>query len=108
MKELPVLYSKTQLHQITDEAMIYMCACPAQVAKEILALRDLYQYQQGCISQGPLMAQVHARIAEATRAAHAELERCLDQVLDMEGWDKTTLTMPAGLRQLRDDLIKKD
>lgn len=108
MNELPLRYSNAQLHHITDEAMIYMCACPAQVARQIFSLRELYAYQSKCVSSGALMKTVHEQIGESTALAHAELERCLDAVLDQEGWDKTTLTMPAGLRQLRDQLIEGD
>jgi len=79
-----------------------MCACPAQVARQILSARELYAYQRDCVSGGAHNDHVHVRIAEATRLAHAELERCLDDVLELEGWDKATLTMPEGLRALRD------
>jgi hypothetical protein len=106
IEDMPLRYSNAQLHQITDAAMIYMCACPAQVAGQILALRELYGYQRSCLSKRPLMRQVHERIAIATQLAHAELERCLDDVLNLEGWDKATLTMPEGLRQVRDQLIE--
>jgi hypothetical protein len=36
------------------------------------------------------------------------LERCLDEVLKMEGWDLQTLTMPEGLRELRQQSIDQD
>ena len=39
------------------------------------------------------------------KAKHAEMEKCLDDVLVAEGWDKETLAMPEGLRQLRDDML---
>jgi hypothetical protein len=68
----------------------------------------LHRYQHDCVSQGALMEAVHLRIAEATQVAHAELEKCLNDVLEMEGWDKTTLSMPEGLRQVRADLIDKE
>jgi hypothetical protein len=100
-------FSNKQLRQITEQGFIFMCACPASVAKQLLLLRELYDYQQKCVSDGALMDQVHVRIAAATQLAHAEMERCLDEVLDLEGWDRATLTMPAGLRQVRDDIIDK-
>lgn len=108
MNDMPNRYSREQLHQINDQAMIYMCACPAQVAQQLLALHTLYEYQRHCFSNGVLMDQVHTLIAESTKRAYAELEQCLDTVLDLEGWDKTTLTMPEGLRQLRDQMINGD
>ena len=33
------------------------------------------------------------------------LEEALDRVLDIEGWDKTSLKMPDGLRKKRDELL---
>ncbi len=108
IEALPARFSDEQLRRILGEAMIYMCACPAQVASQLQTLRELHDYQQKCADNGPLSEQVHARIAAAARQAHAELEQCLDDVLDLEGWDKTTLTMPEGLRQLRDQLIDND
>ena len=106
---LPTRFSNAQLLKIIDEAMIYMCACPAQVAKQVRELRELYAYQHNCISRAsPGLEGVHERIAEATRAAHAEMERCLDEVLDLEGWDRTTLAMPAGLRAVRDHIIENE
>ena len=95
-------YSNAQLERIAEQGMIYLCACPAQVARQILSARELYDYQRNCVGGGAGDERVHARIAEAARLAHAELERCLDDVLDLEGWDKATLTMPEGLRALRD------
>lgn len=95
-------YGDAQLERIAEQGMIYMCACPAQVAHQILALRRLYAYQQDCLGGETLDRRVHIRIAEATRLAHAELERCLDDVLELESWNKATLTMPEGLRALRE------
>jgi hypothetical protein len=106
--ELPARYSKEQLHRIMEEAFVYMCACPGQVAQQTLALRNLYDYQRKCVNEGSLMEQVHTRIAAAATQAHEIVERCLGEVLEMEGWDKTTLSMPEGLRQLRADTIKNN
>lgn len=103
---LPSRFSDSQLIKIIDEATIYMCACPAQVAREITRLREVYVYQRNCLQDGSLMAQVHERIADSTRIAHAEMEQCLDDVLRMEGWDRDSLTMPAGLRKLRDQAVE--
>ena len=33
--------------------------------------------------------------------AHQELEACLFDVLELEGWDLEELEMPPGLRELR-------
>jgi hypothetical protein len=101
-------FKDEELSQIMEEASIYMCACPAQVAETLAQLRALYKYQRTCIHEGSLMMGVHDRIALATAAAHQEMEHCLDDVLEMEGWDRATLTMPAGLRKKRDDLVHGD
>lgn len=108
MTELTQIYSRKQLEKIIDEALIYMCACPAQVAEQLVRLRELYAYQTQCVSDGSLMHDVHYRIAESTRTAHAELEQCLSEVLKMEGWDPQTLCMPEGLRKLRLQNIQQD
>lgn len=107
MDDLPTRFTNAELQRIADQAMIYMCACPAQVAHEILALRELHGYQRACFSKGSALEAVHQRIAESTQQAHAEMERCLDAILDMEGWDRATMTMPAGLRELRDRQLEK-
>jgi len=43
---LQVRFSDPQLTRILEEAIIYMCACPAQVAKQLLELRNLFVYQR--------------------------------------------------------------
>ena len=98
-------YSSTQLQLILDQAGIYMCACPAQLAAQMMELRTLHQYQMNCMSEMPDMADSHRTIADAVFRAHALLEEALDRVLDIEGWDKTSLKMPEGLRKKRDELL---
>ncbi|MBT9518718.1 MULTISPECIES: hypothetical protein [Methyloversatilis] len=98
-------YSSTQLQLILDQAGIYMCACPAQLAAQMMELRTLHQYQMNCMSEMPDMADSHRTIADAVFRAHALLEEALDRVLDIEGWDKTSLKMPDGLRKKRDELL---
>ena len=107
-EELTTRFSYQQLEQILEEAMIYMCACPAQISEQLLHLRKLFAYQNSCISKGSLMADVHRRIAASTRIAHAELEQCLSDVMVMEGWDLETLTMPNNLRELRQKSIDQE
>lgn len=41
-------FSDLQLEQIIEEAAIYMCACPAQVAVQLRNLRSPYRYQTAC------------------------------------------------------------
>lgn len=98
-------FSSEQLTKIIEEATIYMCACPAQVAEQILRLREVIRYQEECETQPDAESVVHKTIAQAGEQALAILESCLDRVLDMEGWDRATLTMPEGLRQRRNNSI---
>ena len=98
-------FTEQQLERIIDEATIYMCACPAQVVSQMLELRKLQQYQLDCISASSVPPDTHRCIAQAAQGAHALLEDALDEVLQIEGWDRDTLTMPAGLRALRDSLL---
>ena len=98
-------FSAKQLTLILEQACIYMCACPAQVASQMLELRKLHQYQMKCMSEMPELADTHRCIADAVERAHAVLEDALDEVLRIEGWDKESLVMPEGLRTLRDSQL---
>ena len=92
-------YTDQQIEHVIEQGMIYMCACPAQVAQAIRTLRGLYDYQQGCLITEGNDARVHQVISKATQAAHAIMEDCMNDVLTIEQWDRTTLDMPANLRQ---------
>lgn len=92
-------FDSFSLSRIIDQALVYQCACPAQVCRSILELRELYDYQRDCANDSVNDRSVHDTIAEATSLAHETMEQCLDQILVIEGWDKTTLTMPESLRK---------
>lgn len=96
-----------ELLRINDQAMIYMCACPAQLSVAIRNLRELITYQRQCSSNSDTNSEVHDLIAQAGEEAHTTLERCLAKVLELEGWDRATLEMPAGLRELRDHILSQ-
>lgn len=98
-------FDNESLEKIIDASLIYMCACPAQVAKAIKDLRALYDYQLNCISQGALNDEVHRLIAEAAVENHKNMEDALDRVLILEQWDRESLEMPEGLRKLRDKIL---
>ncbi len=102
--ELPLRFSQAQIESVLEDAAIYMCACPAQVCREILNLRNLYRYQQDCVA-GTGDPHVHGLIAAAVVAAHKGMEDCLAAVMEREGWDPVTLRMPDDLREKRDRLI---
>jgi hypothetical protein len=91
-------FSDAELSKIIEEGMIYMCACPAQVAEAMRKLRTLHRYQLNCLTQPQNDSTVHTTIAESTIAAHATLQDCLDRVLLLEKWDRATLQMPEHLR----------
>jgi len=96
--ELATSYSSEDISRIIDQALVYQCACPAQIATTLLELRDLFDYQVKCGDTDDTNRRVHEAIARATAEAHTRMERCLDEVLDIEGWDRNTLTMPEALR----------
>lgn len=79
--ELPRRFNDLQLEQIIEEATIYMCACPGQVAVQLRSLRELFRYQGNCEVEPGNDVAVHQTIAAATVAAYAVMEDCLDQVL---------------------------
>ncbi len=92
-------YDASQISRVLDQALIYQCACPAQVCRTIFELRELYDYQRNCTNDTANDLAVHDSIAAATEQAHAAMEQCLAQVLEIEGWDPQTLTLPEGLRR---------
>ncbi|MBK8816196.1 MAG: hypothetical protein IPN42_12200 [Methylococcaceae bacterium] len=101
-------FTALQLAIINDQAALYTCACPLHVSMQITNLRKLFDYQNQCLQMDDLaennvLTQVHQRIAEATKQAHQVMEQCLDEILDMEGWDRTKMEMPAGIRKRMDE-----
>jgi hypothetical protein len=100
-------FSSLQLAIINEQAALYDCACPVHISMQITNLRKLFDYQKQCMDmeqppENRVHTQVHKRIAEVTKQAHQLMEQCLDEILDMEGWDKTKLKMPAGIRKFKD------
>ncbi|MBS0371594.1 MAG: hypothetical protein JSS57_20620 [Proteobacteria bacterium] len=103
--DLQKQFRDDELEKIVDEATLYMCACPGQVASELFSLRDLIRYQRKCLENSDTAPVVHHTIADAALQAHQLMEDCLARVLELEGWDRETLVMPEGLRQRRNALI---
>ncbi len=98
-------FTALQLAIINDQAALYTCACPVHVSLQIANLRKLFEYEKECMemdttSESNVQMQVHRRIAEVTKQAHQLMEQCLDEVLDLEGWDRTKMEMPTGIRKL--------
>jgi hypothetical protein len=92
-------FSDADLAKIIEEGLIYMCACPAQVADTLRHARNLYRYQINCLEGPNNDPFVHSNIAESAVRIQAELEDCLMRILVHEKWDLATLQMPANLRQ---------
>ena len=96
MKEL---FNPAQISKVIDQALVYQCACPAQVCRAIFELRELYEYQINCASDSANDELVHKTIAAATEKAHEQMEECLKKILEIEGWDQSTFAMPEGLKK---------
>lgn len=99
---LETRFTNNQLRQINLQSILYLCSCPSQVGLQIDNLRKLHEYQAQCSDRErtDLQKKVHQRISEAAMAAHQIMEDCLQDVLDLEGWDPVTLQMPEGLRAM--------
>ena len=91
-------FQAAQINKVIDQALVYQCACPAQVCRTIFELRELYEYQMNCANDTVNDKLVHDTIAAATIKAHEIMEACLQQVLEIEGWDLQQLSMPENLK----------
>lgn len=92
-------FSSLQVSKVIDQALFYQCACPAQVCKAIFELRELHDYQMNCASDSSNDERVHQAIARSTEAAHQMMEACLQEILEIEGWDQATFEMPQALKK---------
>jgi hypothetical protein len=88
-----------ELGSVIEQAAIYMCACPAQVADSIRKLRELRRYQLTCMEAPNNNYAVHAQILQSTIHSHSVMQECLEKVIELEGWSLNTLKMPEGLRR---------
>lgn len=101
-------YTDDELSHIIQQAVYYMCACPAQVAETLRKLRVLYRYQESCLLDSSNDPRVHQAIADSTIQAHETLQACMDTIIELEKWDRTTLTMPSNLRKRQIEELTKD
>ena len=92
-------FNPSQISKVIDQALVYQCACPAQVCRAIFELRELYEYQMNCANDSANDELVHRTIASATEKAHEIMEDCLNKILEIEGWDKGSLSMPEALKK---------
>lgn len=98
-------FSDQQLTRILDQALVYQCACPAQVCRTLIGLRELHDYQMNCLDRTETDRKVHEAIAASAEAGHREMENCLQHILKLEEWEMSTLTMPLALRKLQEKLL---
>lgn len=92
-------FNASQISKVIDQALVYQCACPAQVCRAIFELRELYEYQMNCVTDSANDEQVHSTIAIATEKSHEIMEACLSEILEIEGWDKVSFAMPEALKK---------
>ena len=91
-------FNASQVSKVIDQALVYQCACPAQVCRAIFELRELHEYQTNCANDSVNDEVVHNTIALATEKAHELLEDCLARILEIEGWDQSNFDMPDSLK----------
>ena len=92
-------FNTLQISKVIDPALLYQCACPAQVCRAIFELRELHECQFNCANDTANDRIVHETIAAATAWSHELMEECLAKILALEGWDLAMLTMPSSLRK---------
>lgn len=92
-------FTNQEITFILEQAIIYTCACPAQICKAINEQRALYKYQQNCLNVTDTDRAVHQLISETVISTHAQLEHCLEQILLLEGWDMETYQMPKAMQK---------
>lgn len=92
-------FSSEQIDKILRQSLDYHCACPAQVCNSVVDLRELYEYQANCLLDTATDHRMHESIAKGTATAHAALEACLKDILDLEGWDPVLLELPDVLKR---------
>lgn len=90
-------FSNEVITRILEQSVVYQCACPAQVCRSINELRALFVYQADCLNLTDTDIAVHRRIVDAVQIGHAEMEKCLEDILLLEGWDMNTFKMPEAL-----------
>lgn len=100
-------FTAEQVRKITEQAAAYQCACPAQVCELISHVPNLYSYQESCLNRNDMDRKVHQVIAQRTENIHDLLEQLLDEVLDLEGWDRETLELPEFFDKVKVEDLEK-
>lgn len=92
-------FSNEQVTHILEQVLLHQCACPSQLCRVILNLRELAQYERDCLDHTATDVKVHHAIEKAAEQCQDIMNACLAEVLELEGWDQTTLTMPKYLQE---------
>lgn len=90
-------FSNEVIAHIKGQSIIYTCACPAQICKVINESRALFTYQQQCLNLTDTDKAVHQAIAKTAESIHVLLEQCLEDILQLEGWDMETYQLPESM-----------
>ncbi len=70
-------FNSTQISKVIDQALIYQCACPAQVCRAIFELRELYEYEIACTEDSANdRPGVPAIVADHLRQSGASADSC--------------------------------
>ncbi len=96
---MKIQFSNEIITLILEQSILHTCACPAQICKAINQQRELFNYQQGCLNLTDIDKAVHQAIAETVGHIHAQLEKCLEKILILEGWDMETYQMPEAMQK---------
>lgn len=99
-------FSIEEVTHILEQVMVHQCACPGQLCRMVLGLRELLQYERDCMNHTETDLQVHQSIEKAALASLEIMEACLARVLELEHWDPETLTMPKALQEHQLSLVK--
>lgn len=99
-------FSNEDVTHILEQVLVHQCACPSQLCRMVLGLRELLQYERDCMNHTDTDLQVHQAIEKAALDCLEVMEACLDRVLELENWDPVTLTMPKALQEHQLSLVQ--
>ncbi|WP_303786627.1 hypothetical protein [Azovibrio restrictus] len=101
-------FSNEEVRHILEQVLVHQCACPSQLCRVILELRELARYERECLDRTATDVKVHYAIEKAAEQCEAIMNACLAEVLELEGWDPVTLTMPRHLQEHQLRLVSEN
>lgn len=72
-------YSNEDVTRILEQVLLHQCACPSQLCRMVLGLRELLQYERDCLDHTSTDVQVHQTIEQAAGQCLEIMEACLGQ-----------------------------